>query len=115
MLFQLRTDNHIKNRESLADNIRSDVESALLPHFSERLRRVEVYLQDLNARKGGVDTRCAIEVHLAGHQPVAVTHEALNVDEAVSGAVDKLTHALEHMFGRLQDGKGRNSMSGEPT
>jgi len=115
MLFQLRTDNHIPNREGLAQGIQADVESALLPHFSERLRRIEVYLQDLNAKKGGVDKRCAIEAHLAGHQPVAVTNEATNVDEAVSGAVDKLLHALEHTLGRLQDRGGRAPMSGEPT
>jgi len=115
MLFQLRTDNHIKNHEGLADGIQADVESALTPHYTDRLRRVEVYLQDLNAKKGGVDTRCAIEAHLAGHQPVAVTNEALNVDEAVRGAVDKLLHALEHTLGRLSDRGGRTSMSGEPT
>jgi len=113
VLFQLRTDNHIKNHESLAESIRADVESALNPHYTDRLRRVEVYLQDLNARKGGIDTRCAIEVHLAGHQPVAVSNEAANVEQAVSGAVDRLVHALEHTLGRLNDHGGRVSMSGE--
>jgi|SRR4051812_44158530 len=115
MLFQLRTDNHIKNREGLAEGIRTDVESALSPHFLGRVGRVEVYLQDLNSHKGGVDIRCAIEAHVAGHQPVAVTNKAPNVEEAVSGAVDKLLHALEHTLGRLQDRGGRISMSGEPS
>lgn len=114
MLFQLRTDNHIKNHEGLEEGIRADVESALTGHFTDRLRRVEVYLQDLNSHKGGVDTRCAIEAHLAGHQPVAVSNQAPNVDEAVGGAVDKLVRALEHTLGRLQDRGGRISMSGEP-
>ena len=115
MLFQLRTDNHIKNNEDLAESIRADVEAAITPHFADRMRRVEVYLQDLNSHKGGVDTRCAIEAHLAGHQPVAVTNEATNVEEAVSGALDKLVHALEHTLGRLKDREGRISMSGDPT
>src|SRR5262245_54398198 len=115
MLFQVRTDNHFKNWEGLAEGIRADVESALTPTFSDRLRRVEVYLQDLNSHKGGVDTRCAIEAHLAGYQPVAVSNEAPNVDEAVSGAVDKLVHALEHRLGRLKDRGGQASMSGEPS
>jgi len=113
VLFQLRTDNHIKNHESLSEAIRADVESALNPHYTDRLRRVEVYLQDLNSHKGGVDTRCAIEPHLAGHQPVAVSHQAPNVDAAVSGAVDRLLHALEHTLGRLRDQGGRVPMSGE--
>src|SRR5947209_18481532 len=113
MLFQLRTDNHIKNREELAESIRTDLESALTPQYSDRLRRVEVYLQDQNSHKGGNDIRCAIELHLAGHQPVVATNEAANIDDAVSGATDKLLHALEHTLGKLKDRGGRASMSGE--
>jgi len=115
MLFQLRTDNHIKNHDRLEEGIRADLESVLTSGLLERLRRVEVYLQDVNAHKGGIDKRCAIEAHLAGHQPVAVSNEAVNVNEAVSGALDKLARALEHTLGRLQDRGGRSSMSGEPT
>jgi hypothetical protein len=115
MLFQLRTDNHIKNHEALEQGIRADVESALTPQYADRMRRIEVYVQDLNSHKGGVDKRCAIEAHLAGHQPVAVSCEAPSVDEAVDGAVEKLLRALEHTLGRLNDRGGRISMSGEPT
>jgi ribosome-associated translation inhibitor RaiA len=115
MRFQLRTDNHIKNREALAEGVRADVESAIPQHFANRLHRIEVYLQDLNSNKGGVDKRCAIEAHLDGHQPVAVSNEAASVQDAVSGALDKLLRALEHTIGRLQDRGGRVSMSGEPT
>lgn len=113
MLFQLRTDNHIKNREDLAAGIQAELEAALNRQLLGRMRRVEVYLQDVNAHKGGVDKRCVVEAHLAGHQPLAVSHEATNVDAAVRGAVDKLLHAVEHTLGRLQDRGGRVSMSGE--
>jgi len=112
MLFQLRTDNHIRNREGLAEGIQADVESALLPNYAERVHRIEVYLQDLNSKKGGIDKRCAIEAHLPGHQPVTVTHEAPNVDVAVNGAAEKLNRALEHVLGRLEDKGGRVPMSG---
>src|SRR4051794_25320123 len=64
MLFQLRTDNHIPNSEDLAASVRADVEGALTRRYADRLRRIEVYLQDVNGHKGGVDTRCAIEAHL---------------------------------------------------
>lgn len=114
MLFQVRTDNHIKNRESLAEGIRAEVEAALTP-YGDQLRRVEVYLQDTNSHKGGLDIRCAIEAHLAGYQPVAVTNQAAAVEDAVTGAVDKLLRALEHALGRLSDRHGRVSMSGEAT
>lgn len=113
MLFQLRTDNHVENSERLASWAQAEVEGALAPRFTGRLRRVEVYVQDVNAHKGGNDKRCAIEAHLAGHQPVAVSAEAPSLEEAISGAVDKLSHALEHTLGRLADRPGRVSASGE--
>jgi len=115
MHFQVRTDNHIENSDELGDGIRAEIESALFPEFEGRIRRVEVYLQDTNSHKQGVDTRCAIEVSLAGHQPVAVSHGAESVDEAVAGAIDKLTKTLDRTLGRLDDRRDRISMSGEPT
>jgi ribosome-associated translation inhibitor RaiA len=106
MLFQLRTDNHIKNSEELAGRVRADIEGSLTRHYAERLRRVEVYFQDVNGHKGGIDKRCAIEAHLSGHQPVAVSDQAASIDEALSGAVDKLARALEHTLGKLDDRDG---------
>jgi hypothetical protein len=114
MLFQLRTDNHIGNSEGLADRVRAEVEGGLLRRFGDRLHRVEVYLQDVNSRKGGADKRCSIEAHLPGHQPVVAHELAGTIEEAVTGAVDRLAAALEHTLGRLQDRGGRVPMSGEP-
>jgi hypothetical protein len=115
MYFQLHTDNHIKNNEELASRVRAEVEGAIAQRFSGRLQRVEVYLRDVNAHKGGVDKRCSIEAHLAGLQPVAVHADAASIEESVSGAAEKLTRALEHTLGRLADRGGRVSMSGEET
>lgn len=113
MLFQLRTDNHITNTEELAASVRADAEAALADRLGERLRRIEVYLQDLNGHKGGIDTRCSIEVHLAGMHAIAVEEKAANTEQAVSGAVDKLLHAVEHRLGRIDDRAGHTSASGE--
>lgn len=115
MHFQVRTDNHIENSEALIQSIRDEVEGVLSPRYADRIRRVEVYLQDMNSHKGGIDTRCSIEVSLAGHQPVAVDERAAGVDDAVGGAVDKMVRALDHLIGRLEDRSGRVSMSGEET
>ncbi len=115
MLLQVRTDNHIENSAELETRVRAEVEGALLPQFGDRLRRVEVYLQDANSHKGGTDKRCAIEAHLAGRQPVTVHGQAASLDDLVSNTLDKLTRALEHTLGRVDDRGGRVSMSGEPT
>src|SRR4051794_37832367 len=76
MHFQVRTDNHLENSEALTEALRAEVEAAVPPRFTDRLRRVEVYLQDVNSHKGGVDQRCTIEAHLAGHPPVVVHEQA---------------------------------------
>lgn len=115
MLFQVRTDNHIPNSEALADRLRGQVEAALDGQYHGQVRRVEIYLQDVNGHKKGIDTRCTIEVDLAGHQPVVVHELAPSVDAAVDAALDKMRRALEHALDRLGDRKGRISMSGEPT
>jgi hypothetical protein len=114
MQFQLRTDNHIANSEGLAERVRAEIEGALIRRHADRLHRVDVYLQDTNAQKGGIDKRCSIEAHLAGYQSLAVHSEASNLDDAVSGAVAKLRHAVEHTLGRLHDRGGHVPMSGGP-
>jgi ribosome-associated translation inhibitor RaiA len=80
------------------------VESAL-NRFSDHITRVEVHLSDENSeKKGGEhDMRCVMEARLEGRQPIAVTHQAATVDEAVDGAADKLTRLIESTLGRLRD------------
>ena len=115
MLVQVRTDNHVPNSEGFIDQVRDEVEGAFGDRFHGQVHRVEVYVQDLNGHKHGVDKRCSIEASLDGHAPVAAEHKATSVDEAVTGAVDKLLRGLEHTLGRLRDKGGRVSMSGEAT
>ena len=51
MQFQVRTDNHLPNSEELSDKIRDEVEGALAHRYHGQVRRVEVYLQDMNGHK----------------------------------------------------------------
>jgi ribosome-associated translation inhibitor RaiA len=114
--FQVRTDNHLPNTEAQAERIRGEVEQVLSPKYIDRVQRAEVYLQDVNSdKKPGVDIRCAIELHLAGHQPIAVDSHAGDIDSAVTATLDKLASALEKRLGRIDDRGERISMSGQPT
>jgi ribosome-associated translation inhibitor RaiA len=113
MHFQVRTDNHIENSEALADWIRDQVEAALDGQFTGQIRRVEVYLQDVNGHKKGIDTRCTVEVDLAGHQPVVVHDIAPGLEAAVDAALGKMQRALEHTLDRLVDRRRRAVPPGE--
>jgi hypothetical protein len=66
-------------------------------------------------RDVGDDKRCLMEARLAGHQPMAVSHQAATLDEAIEGAAEKLERSLDGKLGRLNDPKGRTSFGGDQT
>ncbi len=74
-----------------------------LARFADRLTRVEAYLRDENAGKGGLDMRCVIEARPRGLDPVTAEHLAAEAHEAVTGAVRKLERVLETRFGKLEE------------
>jgi len=106
MHIQINTDGNIEGHEALATQVSSEVESAL-KHVSDHITRVEVHLSDENSDKkgGNDDMRCMMEARLEGRQPIAVTHHAATVDQAVDGAAGKLTRVIESTLGRLRDQK----------
>ncbi|MFO7649738.1 MAG: HPF/RaiA family ribosome-associated protein [bacterium] len=110
MQIQINTDRNIEGREALATQVTTVVESAL-SRFSGHITRVEVHLSDENSDKkgGNDDMRCMMEARLAGRQPIAVTHQAATVDQAVDGAADKLTRLIESTLGRLHDQKSHRT------
>ncbi|MEA5509888.1 HPF/RaiA family ribosome-associated protein [Crocosphaera sp. UHCC 0190] len=103
MQIQINTGHNIEGHEALATQV-SDVVEDSLSRFSDRITQVDVHLSDENSDKrgGGNDMRCMIEVRLAGHQPLAVTHQAATLDQAVEEAAEKVSHLIEHTIGRLE-------------
>jgi ribosome-associated translation inhibitor RaiA len=104
MKIQINTDRNIAGREKLAAHFKAVVEDAL-SRFSDHITRVEVHLSDENSRQksGHDDKRCVLEARLEGLQPIAVTHQAATLDQAVDGAAEKLKKSLESTLGRLHD------------
>jgi len=109
MQIQINTDHSIEGHEALAAQVSGVVESAL-SRFSDHITRVEVHLSDESGHKSSQnDKRCMMEARLEGHQPIAVTHHAATLDQAVDGAADKLTRLIESTLGRLRDQKSRST------
>ena len=104
MQIQINTDDNIKGSERLAQQVETMVGGAL-DRFGEQITRVEVHLSDENSgqKGGGEDKRCLLEARLAGLQPIAVSHEAETMRQAVGGATEKLVRTLESTLGRLRD------------
>ena len=114
MHVQVSTDNRVEGHDEFVRGVQAAVEDAL-GRFGDRLTRVEVHVGDENSDKGGSDDkRCAMEARPAGLQPVAVTHTAPTVGQAIDGAARKLQTALDRSLGKLSDHKGRTPYGGEP-
>jgi len=109
MQVQINTDHNIEGHEALAARVKQVVESAL-SRISDHITRVEVHLSDESSHKSSQnDKRCMMEARLEGRQPIAVTHQAATLDQAVDGAADKLTRLIESTLGRLRDQKSRRT------
>jgi ribosome-associated translation inhibitor RaiA len=97
------TGNRITGDQRMAEIAEAIVEDTL-SHFAERITRVEVHVDDVNAHKGGDDDiRCSMEARLEGHPPLAIEHRAGTVEEAIDGAAGRMKRHLEHTLGRLND------------
>ena len=108
MQIQVNTDSNIEGRDSLQTHVGNVVKHAV-EHVRTHVTRVEVHLGDENGRKGGEnDKRCVMEARLERQKPVAVTHRAGSLHQAVDGAARKLARLLDHTLGRLNDQKTRS-------
>lgn len=97
---------NMASSDALWDYITAEVEQAMDRH-KDRITRVEVHVQDVNASKGGVDKRVMMEVRPKGLDPIAVEEQADDVYKAVRSAADKLATVLGRRFEKLADTHGR--------
>ena len=103
MTIQINTDNNLDVHETYQEQLK-DLLSDELSRFNEHITRFEVHLSDENGNKESEDDkRCMIEARLKGRQPIAVTDIANTYDQAVNGAIDKLTTSFDTILGRSRN------------
>ena len=113
MQVLVNSDHHIVAGEDLTERVQGVVEGRL-ERFDGRITRVEVHLNDLNSsRLGERDKRCMMEARVGGMRPIAVSHEAPTLTEAIHTAADKLERALDHALGKLEEMPGRTPPEGQ--
>lgn len=103
MQVQVHADSSVKSNAILAQTVEEAVGNAVR-RWTPRITRVEVHLSDINGQKGGADDkRCLLEARIGGLQPIAVTHQAGTLYDAVEGAADKLKKVLQSTMEKLND------------
>jgi ribosome-associated translation inhibitor RaiA len=112
MQIQFNTDNQVPGEEGLANWARDELRERL-HRFADHITRIEVHLSDATAaRSTEQNKRCKLEARLAGRTPLAVSHDAGSVADALHGASDKLVRALDTALGRMRDAHGRDTLRG---
>jgi len=113
MTIQFNTDKNIPGNEEFTVPYASMLERELR-RYSHQITRLEVHLSDEDGPKDGLQTkRCLLETRMEGRQPFTVSNQADTYDQAVSGALDKLTTSLDTILGRLGNHqRRRDDMNG---
>lgn len=114
MQIQVNTDHNIEGNEALSEHVKSVVEGAF-GHLGDHITRVEVHLNDENSDKKGGDNdmRCMIETRLQGRQPIAVTHHAETLHQAIDGAVEKSHRTIKNTIKRQRDHRVKEDLTFE--
>ncbi|MGV8844208.1 MAG: HPF/RaiA family ribosome-associated protein [Pseudomonas sp.] len=115
MQILVNSDNHIDGSEALTLKVQAHIKHKL-QRFDEHLTRIEIHLNDENAHKKNLqDKRCQAEARIKGRDPISVTHNADSVQLAYEGAVEKLTHALDHIIGKAREARVKQVFTDEPS
>lgn len=110
MFIQLNTHEGVRGDERMAQRVEAEIEDALSP-YEGQLTAVEVYLSDANGAKHGADDKkCTIEARPNGHRAVAATHEASTIEDAITGAAEKMRHRLDHELGKRREHRGDSDL-----
>lgn len=102
MQIFINADHYTDANSDRAEKYENGIRTAL-ERFAERVTRIEAHLSDENSdiKSGALDKRCLLEARVAGRPPLAVSHQAPTMDQAVKGSIDKLKSALDSMVGKL--------------
>lgn len=68
------------------DQTNAKIETAF-SKFGDHVKSVEIYLEDVNGPKGGVDKLCRIIVDLKGFENVVVSAKAASLSKAISTSI----------------------------
>ena len=112
MFIQLNTNEGVRGDEAMSRRVEAEIADAL-SHYESEITSVNVHLSDANGVKSGADDKiCVIEARPNGRGPIASSHQAESVLEALTVAAEKMQHRLEHVLGRRHHHKGSESIRG---
>ena len=102
MQVHVNHDNHLRIAQDTSERLSRTIEEALV-QYQQQITRVDMHLGDVNGSKhGDSDKRCLLEARVDHMAPIAVSHQAPSVQQAIDGALSKLDSALGRAIGKLR-------------
>jgi hypothetical protein len=83
--------------------------ASALGRFTRRVRAVRVWLEDVNGPRGGVDTRCRINVHFRPRGSITVSALATDEYAATAGAAARARELVDRRVKRVRS-RGREQL-----
>ncbi|UCJ16589.1 HPF/RaiA family ribosome-associated protein [Pseudomonas sp. MM211] len=100
MQVMVNSGKHVDTSMAFKTDIRGRVRDKL-QRYEEHLTRVEIHLSDENALKSGPqDKRCKVEARMKGRDPMSVSFDACEMQQAIDGAMNRLTSVLDRNLGK---------------
>lgn len=97
----LEVHSRMELKRGFKEHVRVQIEHALR-HNATRVERVEVWFDDLNGPKGGIDTLCRVTLVMGGQPNIIVEERA----ESAAVALDHLAPRLGRALDKAADRKG---------
>lgn len=76
-----------------------------LERFQHLLKQVQLYIEDTNGPRGGVDKQCRCVLHLRRMQPVVIQDQ----DESVGPLIHRVAERASYALSKKSDRKKRNA------
>lgn len=89
----------VRVTDKLKDHVERRVHFAL-GRFGDKVRKVRVTLEDVNGPRGGVDTLCRIQAHLAPRGTLVIEETRLHAFSAVALAADRVGRTMRRRLER---------------
>ncbi|MFO0973439.1 MAG: ribosome-associated translation inhibitor RaiA [Phycisphaerae bacterium] len=92
--------------DELRDHVNRRLKFAI-GRFTKRVAEVRVALSDVNGPKGGPDKRCRITLEIIPSGGLMAEETQADLFAAVSGAAERVKHALKRELERRRSGRSR--------
>ena len=93
---------HLDNSEHVDRHARAKFFTAL-DHFSHRIERIDVLLEDMHGTKHGIERRCIIRVTIHGAGEALVQHVDPDIYHAIDEAAKRIKRTVRRRINRRRD------------